>query len=391
MKFPPMIPLMLVAALSACSSARDDRAYVGQGEGPLTGEVIGGRAAAERSSGVASRFELVVPAEMGPPLSLSEKPYIDGWRQSVSLDTKKVAGDWNDLSIDIRFDNGVTRPGPKIPMGPPTQDGIKREILGRFPGLPMRVVGRKMTNSMGPFGLAIGAAGRLRCAFAWQWVDDLRSSRASEVGGLLTSRAAPASIRMRVCRSGVTADQLASWFELLNVADPSVLDRIEAEWKQTATVSATEAPVTIFGPSPSPSPTAAAEIVGGSSLEASLVGGPTYSSTSVAHAGRPHRHYAAVSRRRRAAERKQEDAYPAATATQPSYSSQPQGGRYLAPVDGAAQNGAPQQGAGVSSQSRFDSSLPAQALRGPSAAQLHSAAPAASGQRYLVPLDGSRQ
>ncbi|QGM47634.1 cellulose biosynthesis protein BcsN [Methylocystis heyeri] len=386
-----MIPLMLVAALSACSTARDERAYVGQGEGPLTGEVIGGRAGAERVPGVASNFELVMPAEMGRPLSLSEKPYVDGWRQSVSLDTKKIAGDWNDLSIDIRFENVMTRSGPRIPMGPPTQDGIKREILGRFPGLPMRVVGRRMTNAMGPFGLAIGAAGRLRCAFAWQWVDDLRSARAAEVGGLLTSRATPASIRMRICRTGVTVDQLASWFELLNLADPSVLDRIEAEWKQTVAVSVAEAPVTIFGPSPSPGQTAAAEIVGGSSLEASLVSAPAYAPTHVAHAGRPRRHYAAVSRRRRAAERKQEDAYPAATAVPPSYSSQPQGGRYLAPVDGAAQNGAPQPGGGGSRQTRFDSSLPPQALRGPTAAQLQSAAPATSGQRYLVPLDGTRQ
>ncbi len=68
---------------------------------------------------------------------------------------------------------------------------------------------------------AIGAGpGGLRCAFAWQWVDDLRAATARAGGGRsFFGSELPASVRLRLCRRGVTADQLAAWFEQLDIDD----------------------------------------------------------------------------------------------------------------------------------------------------------------------------
>ena len=319
MKHPPILPLFLVLALSACSASQGDRGYVGRADGVLSGEVVGGRQAAEKQSETASKFMLVLPAGAGPLNSLTEKPYANGWRQSMSLDFKKVAGDWNDLAIDIRFEEGG-RAGAKIPMGPPSQDGVKREILARFSGTPMHIVGRPMSNALGPFGLAVGAAGNIRCAFAWQWVEDLRGSRSGEIGGLLLSKATPASIRMRLCRAGVTADQLASWFEQLTLADLSVLDRITAEWKQGSAVADASSPAVASPAAASPSATVAttsaavagAEVVGGNTLETSLVGQRAAPTKVASAAPQRRRHYAAAPRRTANRAPQQEAVEPAA-------------------------------------------------------------------------------
>lgn len=176
-----------------------------------------------------SRAMLALPSDARVRGASSERRYVDGWRQSVALDAAKIADGWNELTIDLRA--GAGQAGG-IAMSKPTQDGIRQELLARFPTTEMRVVTRPMQNALGPFGLAIGAgAGGLRCAFAWQWVDDLRAAGNREGAALsLFRRGAPqASIRLRVCRSGVTADQLASWFERLEVADVATIDRMLEE------------------------------------------------------------------------------------------------------------------------------------------------------------------
>lgn len=410
MKHPPIFPLFLVLALSACSASQGDRGYVGHADGVLSGEVVGGRQASEKQFETASKFILVLPAGAGPLNSLVEKPYANGWRQSMSLDSKKVAGDWNDLAIDIRFEEGG-RAGAKIPMGPPSQDGVKREILARFPGTPMHIVGRPMSNALGPFGLAVGAAGNIRCAFAWQWVEDLRGSRSGEIGGLLLSKATPASIRMRLCRPGVTADQLASWFEQLTLADLSVLDRITAEWKQGSAVADAASPAATSSASASssaavaaaPTAVAGAEVVGGNTLETSLVG-QRAASTKVASvasikvataAPQRRRHYAAAARRTASRAPQQETVEPAAVVAPPSTNLQPQGGRYLAPVGAStAQYGAPQPSGGAGfGQAHLDPGLPAQAYRGPagSTSRATVATGVVPGPRYLGSVDGTGQ
>ena len=313
----------------------------------------------------------------------------------MSLDGHKIAGDWNDLAVDLRFE-GVSRAGAKIPMGPPTQDGVRKEILARYPETPMRIVGRPMSNSLGPFGLAVGAVGDVRCAFAWQWVDDIRA----RAGGFRNwfQEKTPASIRLRLCRSGVTADELASIFERLEVTDSGALDRIVTTWKE-----APESEIAASGATSNSSPNLAltSAIVPDTTLEASLFGNrpkapivvksmaPTkpIAVTKSITATKP----IAVTKAAKVSARPRHRlgrrvATPHVVQTAPS-SVPPQGGRqYLAPTDTqTGRDSTPAKGAAARGQARLDPGLPAQAYLGPLSQSQPRAAVGASGAapRYL--------
>lgn len=217
---------LLPLALSACSETAPDRGFLARVDRTPTGAL----SAPLRAAGKGGSFAiLALPPEARVRGGLSERRYVNGWRQSVALDRVEAANGWNDLSIDIRMDEPAGRDGV-IPMGKPTRDGVRREILARFPATDMRIVARPMQNALGPFGLAVGAgSGGMRCAFAWQWVDDLRKVEARNGDGdssLRRGKELPASIRMRLCRAGVTADDLAGWFERLEVTDMANVERI---------------------------------------------------------------------------------------------------------------------------------------------------------------------
>ena len=216
---------LLTLTLSACSVAEPDRPFVARVDAPPSGVSVGEPLSAPISAKRTSSLAILSLPDEGPaPGKLTERQYANGWRQSVSLGSAKTEGDWNDLSIDIQTEPPETGRGAQIPMGKPSQEGIRHEIIARFPHTAMRIVTRPMRNALGPFGLAIGAdAGDMRCAFAWQWVDDIHS--AAKGGGSSLGGGAPASIRMRICRTGVTADQLANQFERLEITSENI-DRV---------------------------------------------------------------------------------------------------------------------------------------------------------------------
>lgn len=148
----------------------------------------------------------------GAVREVREQTYANGVSQRIML-----AGDAaNRMDVSIRVDGARQAATGIIPMQKPTQEGIRLELAERFPSVQMQVVARPMRNTYGPFGLAIGrGAGETRCIYAWQWIDDagdLRSSNASVFKklGAVTGNAAPASLRLRLCREGVTVDHLAS-------------------------------------------------------------------------------------------------------------------------------------------------------------------------------------
>jgi len=284
---------------------------------------------------------LALPAEAGRGGRLDERQYANGWRQSQSLDGRKFGGDWNDLAIDLRMKPGSGAGKADIPMGKPTQEGVRKEILARFPGVPMRVVGRPMSNALGPFGLAVGAAGTVRCAFAWQWVDDMRHPAGAK--SFFAASGPAASIRMRLCRENVTADQLAALFERLEVGNADRIDRVaQLVAKGDGTIVDHGAP---------PGAVAIADTAGPVvSLESTLVGArPIATQPAETKVAAAHRHRRAHFTRRAA---------PAPQEAAPTNGA-PQ---YLAPV-GAATG---LRGAAYAAGS-VDPNLPAQAYQGPSA------------------------
>ncbi|MCX7899324.1 MAG: cellulose biosynthesis protein BcsN, partial [Methylocystis sp.] len=245
---------------------------------------------------------------------------------------------------------------------------VRREIVSRFKGVPMRIVGRPMTNALGPFGLAIGAGpGGLRCAYAWQWLDNFTAAARGERSTFFNSGDMPASIRMRVCRRGLTVDQLAGWYEQLTVTDMAHVTRIVEAIPR-------EAPVDVA------SNGAGASLVDSSdSLEATLIGG---ASPSAAAPRRSARHAAYAGRRRHGAA----SAAPEAPAPYAPHfapvSPSADGRQYLAPPAGAPAARLP--GVVRTGAPPIDPSLPARAYRGPSAARAITPPPGGAPQ-YLAP------
>jgi hypothetical protein len=309
-----------------------------------------------------------LPPGAGAVMQVRERPYADGITQEIVLGSGE--GGENRMDISIRVENARNIVGAEVPMAKPTHEGIRLELSERFPNVPMQVVSRPMRNVYGPFGLAIGRApNESRCIYAWQWIDDagdIRSSRISvfkKLGVVTGGNGAPASLRLRVCRQGVTVDQLAT------VMSQIVISR-------TAKAIANE-------------PLARAEGVATRSLESEIA--PPGPAVRVVSAPPPKPRVRA--RKRAPDDEAAAPQRPQRGAPQPTYPAPDQGGnRYLAPVGPAgpqAPNAAPSPAPGVPApsapripapqaqpmgpqvrvipmrQQPLDPSLPAAAYRGP--------------------------
>jgi hypothetical protein len=368
---------LLASALPACSVFEPDRSLTARAGPPqLAGAATEPLSAPISAKKTSSYAILTLPDDAPEPGKLTERQYANGWRQSISLGPTKMADDWNDLSIDIQTEAPLAGRGAQIPVGKPTQDSIRHEIIARFPRTPMRIVTRPMRNALGSFGLAIGAdAGDMRCAFAWQWVDDLRAAASGSSASSLGGGGAPASIRMRLCRTGVTADQLANWFERLEIVNVANVDRVMEATKLSAGVGRD-----IIAPQ-ARGDLAEAPV----SLESSIV----------AARGAAEKKTAVNAPRQRAAHRPAPRAVePQPFVDAPSPIASFDGRQYLAPVVQAPQYAGRQalspRGAGFGP-ARVNVGLPPQAYRGPSVAQAAGGPVAGSpaeggGQRiYLAP------
>lgn len=225
----------LAVALAACGQNQPERGFASDPNAAVTGQFAAGQTlsapitARDLEAEPTSFAVLALPPQAVRNGRVTEKQFVNGWRQSVSLDKTKEAGDWNDLSIDIQTAPGNGGRG-EIALAKPTQEGVRREILARFKGTPMRIVNRSMHNAFGPYGLAVGAGpGDMRCAFAWQWVDNLQAAARGEKGvSFFNNGEMAASIRMRLCRRGVTADELAQWYDQLGVSQDNLARVVDA-------------------------------------------------------------------------------------------------------------------------------------------------------------------
>lgn len=372
----------LALGLAACSPGQQERGLavdpVAAGQsasGVMLSEPVTGR------SETRSFAVLALPADAGRAGRLTEKQFANGWRQNLALDGGKEAGDWNALSIDIQTATPGERQSNAISIDKPTPEGVRREILARIHGAPMRIVGRPMHNALGSFGLAVGAGpDGLRCALAWQWVENLRAVARGEGRSLFNSGEMPASIRMRLCRRGVSADQLAEWYGQLQIADVANVERIAEAMQRAAEGRAGE-----MGPG--------ALVDNSASLENTLIRSADDDAGVTRRDAR--RHAARHAARRRPTPESESEFESPAPMTTPS-SPSVDGRQYLAPVPGASASAGPgyapsappqtPRGAGFGPV-RLDPGLPAQAYRGPSTARAIMA-PGAGGQPVYLGQPG---
>lgn len=366
--------LPVLAALAGCASDAPTTAYVSRVDtaSPETMPVAGADA---------SMMLVQMPQPGGVVTKVREKTYPNGVSQQAILAGEVSGLGENHLEIYVQTaaSNGASS---LLNIGPPSEAGMKREILARYPKVPMRIVTQPRQNALGVFGLAIGRASNgARCLFAWQWVDDIRRGGAQNSGFSIlgkrfggsapTAGAAAASIRVHMCRKDATVDDLAATVEGLTLAAPAVVENVLSPSRQVAVT----APVRDTGSSRGSTVIASNAPPG--SLESALA---PAKQTQVASDETPKPRKATRVARRKAAPVAQEADEgivvarrqpPAETVVQP----QPvyQGGpRYLAPVAGMPASaplvyGTPAPVASAApTTAGLDPSLPAAAYRGPS-------------------------
>ncbi len=122
-----------------------------------------------------------------------------GFEQAISLQRPSHRGGRDDLMLVSSPKEGAL---DAVLGGKPTEAGIRAELASAFPGLAMQVVTRPSANAYGPYGLAIGRNGAARCLYAWQWIP--------EAPVLAGGAPAPLSLRLRLCRDGVTFEAMAA-------------------------------------------------------------------------------------------------------------------------------------------------------------------------------------
>lgn len=368
-----ILPLLLVTA--ACGKSSSEQRFLSRDEAAVTTVPVTASATGDASF---QQALMLLPIEAGAVTRIRERNYPNGTRQDIVLDWDAGTKSENVLEVSIEtapLDGG----GPNmLQMGKPSERGIQSEILSRFRGIQMNVVTKPMQNALGPFGLAIGKQGNgHRCIFAWQWIDNIREagpnrSSFARFGAVLGGRAAPASIRIRLCSGTKDLDQLASAVEALQMGEPNAMARIlmmdrrnidpVAENTGRGSVgNGITAPVTRVG-----------------SLESALNAGRPAAEgrQQVAAQPRPARRVARHKPRETQDEPREATApvvQQPTTTYVPQQPVQPSGLRYLGPVPQQAQGGAsggisgaaPGTYAPAMAPQRLNSNLPAQAYRGP--------------------------
>jgi len=104
----------------------------------------------------------------------------------------------------------------KVPMTKPTDADIYNEMQERFPGGALATSNGVPRNGMGTFGYAYSRRGAANCLYAWQWLDPAQSRPFQPFNN---KTAAPLSIRVRLCRPGMTEEVMVDFVRQL-IAHP---------------------------------------------------------------------------------------------------------------------------------------------------------------------------
>ena len=211
-----VVCIAFATGLSACSVSRPDEvAKVSLDQIAQAGPNKYRDSNASADARIQQPAFATLPPEAGRIVRVSHKRSVEGVRQEIFFDQPAPGLEESGIDLRIRTSNAVALDEP-LRMTKPTEAGIRSEMSSQFPKMIMQVVDSSRSNAYGPYGLAVGRwANGTRCIYAWQWIDNLKSKLSGEGG--------PASVRVRLCRKGVTLDQLASNVDHLQID----LDRIE--------------------------------------------------------------------------------------------------------------------------------------------------------------------
>jgi hypothetical protein len=164
-----------------------------------------------------------LPPDAGYVVSILQSRIAGVLTQRIVL--KGDAGTRGENAIEVNVDENDRRPGDVDgPVAKPTRSMIVNELEAKFPHAEMRLSQTWNRNSFGPFGYAIGhVSRRVTCIYAWQFSAG-RAPRLIDDPALVASAAsmpsAPTSVRVRLCRAGVSEEQIVSLLRALQVYPP---------------------------------------------------------------------------------------------------------------------------------------------------------------------------
>ncbi|MBV1705913.1 MAG: cellulose biosynthesis protein BcsN [Hyphomicrobiales bacterium] len=154
-----------------------------------------------------------LPATAGRVLTVDETRYSNGISQKIILAGGLHGYGSNEIDIRVRLSADPTGTAPD-PITLPAGDdvSIASELADMFPHIAMHDVPVLLQNRYGPYGLAAGKSTHGEtCIYAWQSYDNFghrnHAAPASLVSGFVAPLE-PATIRVRLCQNGVSADAL---------------------------------------------------------------------------------------------------------------------------------------------------------------------------------------
>lgn len=96
----------------------------------------------------------------------------------------------------------------------PSESDIYAEMQERFPGGPLPTSNAVPRNAMGGFGYAFGRRNGGNCLYAWQWIEP---AQVRPLTPFANKTPAPISVRVRLCRPGMTEEVLVDFVRQLFV------------------------------------------------------------------------------------------------------------------------------------------------------------------------------
>jgi hypothetical protein len=149
-----------------------------------------------------------LPTAAGRVVDVREKRFGNGLRQEIALAADSAVRGENLILVSYRDGPHSPKGQPEIELPKDFETEIAAEIEARFSGQSLRIEDVVLRNAYGPYGLASGRLGSANCVYLWQSIGDLKQY-------IRTARVSPyhieTTVRVRLCRGGVSVAQLAQW------------------------------------------------------------------------------------------------------------------------------------------------------------------------------------
>lgn len=157
-----------------------------------------------------------LPPQAGQVISVLEQRRANGIVQDIVLSGEASVYGENKITVnaisglDIQQKYAVPN---QLDVTAAREEDIALELEEKFSGIKMGVGDTLERNAYGPFGYAVGKNGKVGCMYAWQTLGRSEPKKLFES----SSGNQPASIRVKICRSGANPMALVSLMRQLSI------------------------------------------------------------------------------------------------------------------------------------------------------------------------------